>query len=73
MKVSKKYFVAVTLLVALIILLKYQSSWEEGEVSQGFIDNINAQSENLEVELQPLIERNKKLNQRHTDESNSLP
>jgi c-di-AMP phosphodiesterase-like protein len=58
---SRKYIVAALIAISMITFLNYQQSRAESEASQKFVDEINAEVNRRDEELQPLIERNKRL------------
>lgn len=74
MKGSIKYIIAILIVIPFIAFLKHQQSRAESEASQKFVDEINAEIDRRDAELQPLIERNKKINtlNKISDATNTL-
>ena len=62
MKKLTQYIIAALIVIPLITFLKYKQLQAEAQVSQKFVDEINLEMDRRDAELQPLIERNKKLN-----------
>ena len=67
-----------TFVVVLILMSVAYSHFQkqqrvEAEELQRFVDEVNAREEQLNEELQPLIERNKELNQRSGFSAERLP
>jgi hypothetical protein len=55
----KRFFVFLTLINCIICYGSYQQHMLDAEDSAAFIKEMNARSERLDVELQPIIDRNK--------------
>lgn len=62
MNTLKKYCLAAFVIIPLIYFLNYQQLRAEADASQKFVDEINAEIDRIDAELQPFIERNIALN-----------
>lgn len=62
MKNLTQYIIAALIVIPLITFLKYQQVQADAQASKNFVDEMNLEMDRRDAELQPLIERNKKLN-----------
>ena len=61
MKNLTQCIIAALILIPLITCLRYQQVQAEDQASKRFVNELNSEMDRRDTELQPLIERNKKL------------
>jgi hypothetical protein len=72
MNTLKKYCLAALVIIPFISFLHYQQLCAEAEASQKFVDDINAEIDRRDAELQPLIKSNAALNAKQTSAESIL-